>query len=83
MLYVISLCLARMALLQFLVHLARNNMRRSIVIGVMVFNCISATVAFLCVAFQCPLPHPWAILQNKCFDQVREKPFEPESWLMS
>ncbi|MCJ1465194.1 hypothetical protein MMC07_003810 [Pseudocyphellaria aurata] len=58
-----------MALLQFLVYLARNNTRRLVVIGVMIFNCISAMVAIFCVAFQCSLPHPWAILLDKCFDQ--------------
>lgn len=68
-LYVISLCLARLALLQFLVHLARTNLRRKVVIAVMIFNCILVMIAILCVAFQCPLPHPWAIFHHRCFDQ--------------
>ncbi|MCJ1426815.1 hypothetical protein MMC29_004718 [Sticta canariensis] len=68
-LYVTSLCLAKMALLQFLIYLARNNSRRMLVRGVMIFNCTSAMVAILCVAFQCRLPHPWATLHDKCFDQ--------------
>lgn len=79
-LYVISLCLAKMALLHFLVYLARNNARRMLVRGVMIFNCTSAMVAILCVAFQCPLPHPWEILLDKCFDQVSWNLFEPEHW---
>lgn len=80
MLYAISLCLAKMALLQFLVYLARNNIRRLVVIGVMIFNCISVMVAVLCIAFQCPLPHTWAILLEKCFDQVSQKKLEPKIW---
>lgn len=82
MLYVISLCLARLALLQFLVHLARTNLRRKVVIAVMIFNCIFVMIAILCVAFQCPLPHPWAIFHHKCFDQVSDKKFDPEPGLI-
>ena len=80
MLYVISLCLAKVALLQFLVYLARNHTRRMVVRGVMIFNWISVMVAILCVAFQCPLPHPWAIFLDRCFDQVGRKQLEPEPW---
>lgn len=81
-LYVISLCLARLALLQFLVHLARTNLRRKVVIAVMIFNCILVMIAILCVAFQCPLPHPWAIFHHRCFDQVSDRNFEPEPGLI-
>lgn len=61
-----------MAILHFMVSLARIKTRRFIVKGFMVFNFIYTIGAILAIAFQCPLPRPWAILSNKCFNQVRK-----------
>lgn len=69
-LYVISLCLAKMAILQFLLSLALKEDRRLAVKVSMVFNLVTAVVAVFSIAFQCPLPQPWAILSDKCFNQV-------------
>lgn len=59
-----------MAILQFMVSLARIKTRRCIVKGCMVFNFLSVTPAVLAIAFQCPQPQPWAILSHGCFNQV-------------
>ena len=67
-----TLCLAKMAILHFMVSLARIKTRRLIVKGFVVFNFICIIVAMFAIAFQCPLPRPWAILSNKCFNQVRK-----------
>jgi hypothetical protein len=66
-----SLGLAKMAILHFLLSLARIQTRRLVVNGTIAFNAISMAVGILAVAFQCPLPRPWTILSSECFDQVR------------
>ena len=83
-LYVLSLCLAKMATLQFLFTLARSSIRRTIVRGIIAFDASWTIIALLCIAFQCPLPRPWTVLSNKCFNQVCRhvsKDFE-YSWLV-
>ena len=69
-LYIVSLCLAKMALLHFLLSLALVETRRLAVNASMLFNLLSMVVGILAVAFQCSLPQPWKTLSDKCFNQV-------------
>jgi hypothetical protein len=62
-----------MAILHFLLSLARIQTRRLVVNSTIAFNAISMVVGIFAVAFQCPLPRPWTILSSECFDQVRSR----------
>ncbi|KAL9116677.1 MAG: hypothetical protein Q9187_006797, partial [Circinaria calcarea] len=64
-LYVLSICLAKMAILHFLFSLARKNNRRLVVKIIMIFNMLSLIVTVIALAFQCPLPQPWLTLSDR------------------
>ncbi|KAF8246428.1 hypothetical protein K440DRAFT_368190 [Wilcoxina mikolae CBS 423.85] len=69
MLYIPSLCFAKLATLSFLGTLAQTAISRTIVKVSMVFTGVWTFVAMIGIAFQCHLPRPWAILSNQCFNQ--------------
>ncbi|MCJ1351581.1 MAG: hypothetical protein MMC33_001565 [Icmadophila ericetorum] len=68
-LYVVSICLAKMAILHFLLTLARKDSRSLAVKVTIVFNIIFLVVAIFAIAFQCRLPQPWLTITGKCFNQ--------------
>ena len=69
--YIISICLARTAVLQFLATVARSNTLIALTKGVVGFNLIWAITAVIAIAFQCRLPRPWEVSSGRCFNQVR------------
>lgn len=71
-LYISATSLAKLAVLQFLTTLARKNLGRLATKAVMAAALVWSLVAILSIAFQCSLPHPWAITSVQCFDQVSE-----------
>lgn len=66
-----------MAILHFMTTLTREKSRQTVVKLCIIFNLITFIAAIFAVAFQCQLPQPWAILSDKCFDQVPS--FRPSS----
>ncbi|KAL8918447.1 MAG: hypothetical protein Q9208_007353 [Pyrenodesmia sp. 3 TL-2023] len=69
-LYVVSLCLAKLAVQQFLLTLARAPVRYTVVKSLMIFSCVWAIVAMFTIVFQCPTPQTWRVFSNRCFDQA-------------
>lgn len=69
-LYAPSICGARVALLQFMLALAPDRLRRRLILGSMVFCMLWALIATLCVVLQCNTPRTWAIVFGQCFNQV-------------
>ncbi|KAI4221145.1 MAG: hypothetical protein LQ349_007916 [Xanthoria aureola] len=68
-LYAITLCLAKLAILQYLLSLARKPRRTSAVKGCMIATILWTFIAVVSVAFQCPIPRPWELFSPRCFDQ--------------
>ena len=71
-----------MAILHFLLSLARKEDRRLAVNITAVFNLLFLVMALFAVAFQCRLPQPWLTISRKCFDQVSSnEPRRLNLWL--
>lgn len=71
MLYILSLCLAKFAVLIFLATIAINPIGRIVTKTLIVVNIFWAGIAMIAIASQCSHPRPWAIISNNCFNQVR------------
>ena len=79
--YIVTIYLAKLAALQFLIILARPNepnLRRAAVKGTLAFVILWLVIAVVCIAFQCKVPTPWNEASGQCFDQVRTA-FTPET----
>ncbi|MCJ1355582.1 MAG: hypothetical protein MMC33_005574 [Icmadophila ericetorum] len=70
LLYILSLCITKLAVLEFLGTLAQSPVRRTATRSIMAVNGVWAIIATFCVAFQCGIPRPWAIISGHCFNQV-------------
>ncbi|KAL8952508.1 MAG: hypothetical protein Q9222_001576 [Ikaeria aurantiellina] len=68
-LYAISLCLAKLGILQFLLSLARRPRRTLAVECCVIANVLWTFVAVVTVVFQCRVPKPWALFSSRCFNQ--------------
>ena len=69
-LYLLSLCFAKITLLSVFIYLARNRTRKILVQTTMCFTVLWALASILTLAFQCDLPQTWATLSGKCIDMV-------------
>ncbi|KAL9069666.1 MAG: hypothetical protein Q9161_005366 [Pseudevernia consocians] len=68
--YIVSICLARMAVLQFLTTIALSKTRSAVTKGIICLNIVWAVVAIVAIALQCRLPRPWEVLSDQCVNQV-------------
>lgn len=69
--YILSLCLAKFAVLLFLATIAISPVGRIVTRTIVIVNILWAIVAMIAIASQCSHPRPWAIISNNCFNQVR------------
>ncbi|PQE17170.1 hypothetical protein CJF32_00009029 [Rutstroemia sp. NJR-2017a WRK4] len=68
-LLVLSLCTAKLVLLQFLRELGRHDMRRKVVDIVFFLTITIYLILLFPVAFQCPAGDAWEVLSPRCFNQ--------------
>ncbi|RFU29813.1 hypothetical protein B7463_g6522, partial [Scytalidium lignicola] len=69
LLYVPALLLAKMSSVIYLRALSPAQLYDQATLGFMLFIAIWGTTSEFAIAFQCKLPHPWAIIAGKCFDR--------------
>jgi len=69
-LYIATLCCAKLSIGQFLGTLARAKEVRAALGLTTIITGLWGIIAILALAFQCSLPHPWAILSSHCFNQT-------------
>ena len=80
--YVLTIYIAKMAALQFLLILALPNglnkpdLRRVTVKSTIIFILTWLAIAVLCVIFQCAVPQPWDHASGRCFNGVRTSALE-------
>ncbi|KAM3065212.1 hypothetical protein ACMFMF_011339 [Clarireedia jacksonii] len=66
----LSLCMAKLVLLQFLRALGRQDIRRNATDVIIVFTIVTYFILLFPILFQCPPPDTWKVLSPKCFNQV-------------
>lgn len=71
LLYILSLCLAKFAVLLFLTTIAIKPFGYIVTQTIIIVNLVWAITAMIAIASQCSHPQPWAIISNNCFNQVR------------
>jgi hypothetical protein len=69
-LYVATLYLARLAVFRFLLLLAAERFRRRIVNLGTISTIACGIVTALVLIFRCSPPQTWALLSDRCIDQV-------------
>ncbi|KAI9843957.1 MAG: hypothetical protein M1837_005998 [Sclerophora amabilis] len=67
--YIVTLSFGKFTTLTFILTLVQTSLQRTSVLGTMVFTIVWALLALLAIAFQCHVPHTWALLAETCFDQ--------------
>jgi hypothetical protein len=71
-LYIISLCFAKLSLVAYFYGIVVQRAQRRIVLGLGLFICVWTTCSLAAVAFRCELPRPWEIFTLKCYNIVSE-----------
>ncbi|PQE27696.1 choline transport protein [Rutstroemia sp. NJR-2017a BBW] len=66
----LSLCMAKLVLLQFLRALGRQDVRRNVTDIIILFTIVTYIVLMFPILFQCPLPDTWEVLSPQCFNQT-------------
>ncbi|KAI5777089.1 hypothetical protein EDC01DRAFT_624550 [Geopyxis carbonaria] len=62
LLYLPALAASKLATLWFIATLARTPANRAMCTAIILFTLLWTVAALFTIAFQCPLPHPWATL---------------------
>ncbi|PQE26900.1 choline transport protein [Rutstroemia sp. NJR-2017a BVV2] len=66
----LSLCMAKLVLLQFLRALGRQDVRRNVTDIIILFTIVTYIILMFPILFQCPLPDTWKVLSPQCFNQT-------------
>jgi hypothetical protein len=70
LLYVATLCFAKLSVLVFFYYVVVQRAQRQSVLGFAVFISLWTVTSLLAVGFQCKLPKPWEIFTLNCFNRV-------------
>lgn len=71
LLYILSICLAKLSTLSLLLALAPNKSYRAPMMAMGGFLLLWTISSTFSSAFQCSLPHPYLITSGNCFQQTR------------
>jgi hypothetical protein len=71
LLYICSICFAKLSVLViFYDVMETTRLHRQHIVGFVSFILVWSVASLLAVAFQCPLPRPWELVDLRCFDTV-------------
>ncbi|KAF7588881.1 hypothetical protein BBP40_005066 [Aspergillus hancockii] len=68
LLFIISICLSKLAIIHFIWGLTPASSDRRIAVGLEIFTIIWAVTAIIASAFQCKPPRTWDYINGQCFD---------------
>lgn len=71
LLYILTLGASKLAVLVLVRNLTLLSLHRILIYATAGLITFWTVTSVFVAAFQCPLPHTWAILNAKCIDQVR------------